>query len=214
MKRYYAALEQKGLAFVPGRTQRGVFPVSFVRGLRGYLVAVAQSPLDVMMLQERAASLHEAVIKGKATPPPPAAGDSFRLTSAEAIDLLLIRNADGIYTPEPSAHRNMLLGGGKILGIFGDEQAAVFSAIQHVRTLDASGMVVCPGIVDMHVHAQGGGGEVRGAPPLVDRASLAPATVVRDPRRLPTSPTSPGARTPASTLALPDPWAALGPWKE
>ena len=157
-------LDRKSLRFVPGNSTRGVFPMSFVSGPSGscVLVAVASSPLDATLLFERCAHVPSdlAALEGpRADPglrPAPAPG---ALDDDPGVDLLLLRGADGLFMPEPSMQRNVVIGGGKVLAVLSDEDAALWGSIPGVKIVDASGCVVCPGIVDMHAHIQGGGGE-------------------------------------------------------
>lgn len=157
---FYAALSAKGLALSPGQTTRGVFPIAYARGGLGIMVAVAPSPLDAALLQERSAMAIERLGKGldlDVVPPPAPA----RRSAVEG--MMLIRGADAVFAPAAVPQRNVLVAGGKILGLLDDEQASIFAAVPDVAQIDASGFVLAPGLVDMHVHVQGGGGEVSSA---------------------------------------------------
>jgi beta-aspartyl-dipeptidase (metallo-type) len=67
-------------------------------------------------------------------------------------------SADAIYAPEHLPERHLVLGGGRVLALLGDEAAARVAPLCAAK-LDAAGCVAAPGLVDLHVHALGGGGE-------------------------------------------------------
>lgn len=158
-------LEKKALTFNPGSSSRGIFPLAFVPGDAGIcvLVAIASSPLDAALLLDRGAAIPMDLLKAARgiKIEPSLVRESPRLRSGGAVDLLVVRGADGLFTPEPSVHRNVVIGGGKVLGIVSDEDAAAWAQIPGCQTLDATGQIICPGFVDCHVHITGGGGEVR-----------------------------------------------------
>ena len=54
--------------------------------------------------------------------------------------------------------------GGSIVGVLSDEEARAVRALPvKLQCLEASGLVVTPGFVDLHVHITGGGGEAGGS---------------------------------------------------
>jgi beta-aspartyl-dipeptidase (metallo-type) len=67
-------------------------------------------------------------------------------------------STDAIYAPERLPERHLVLGGGRVLALLGDEAAARVAPLCAAR-LDATGCLAAPGLVDLHVHALGGGGE-------------------------------------------------------
>ena len=69
---------------------------------------------------------------------------------------ILVRNAD-VYAPEALGHRDLLLGGGKVLWMGNDapDLPVAFGA----STIDLGGRRLLPGFIDGHVHVTGGGGE-------------------------------------------------------
>ncbi|KAL0018949.1 hypothetical protein WJX77_003320 [Trebouxia sp. C0004] len=74
--------------------------------------------------------------------------------------LTLLKNAADVYCPVKSGYRHVLLAGTCIVGLLTDEKAAEFVTLTsclHVQ--DVKGCVIVPGIIDMHVHMTGGGGE-------------------------------------------------------
>ncbi len=68
----------------------------------------------------------------------------------------LIKNAD-LYAPQHVGLRDILICGGKIARI--DETIAGYEDLPDVDVYDARGCIVAPGLIDMHVHITGGGGE-------------------------------------------------------
>ncbi|MEA4921003.1 MAG: beta-aspartyl-peptidase [Clostridiaceae bacterium] len=68
----------------------------------------------------------------------------------------LIKNAD-LYAPEHVGLRDILICGGKIAKIAEDIEG--FDGLSEVDVFDAMGMAVAPGLIDIHVHVTGGGGE-------------------------------------------------------
>ena len=69
-----------------------------------------------------------------------------------------------MYAPEFLGIRHVLIGGGRILRMFENEPDAdkeIDSLLQSksVLVVDVAGALVVPGLVDMHVHVTGGGGE-------------------------------------------------------
>jgi beta-aspartyl-dipeptidase (metallo-type) len=68
----------------------------------------------------------------------------------------LLRNAD-LYDPEPRGHAHLLIGGETILWA-GSDLPALPPALG-VKERDLEGRRVIPGLIDIHVHLTGGGGE-------------------------------------------------------
>jgi len=73
---------------------------------------------------------------------------------SNAYNLTLIRGGE-IYSPDPRGRMNLLIGGTKVL------QFTNMNDIPGVTLdiIDATGMIVTPGLIDVHCHAAGGGGE-------------------------------------------------------
>lgn len=69
---------------------------------------------------------------------------------------LLLKNCD-LYAPAHVGMRDVLIAGGRIEQISPD--LSRFSAFELTETIDMAGQIVCPGLIDMHVHVTGGGGE-------------------------------------------------------
>ena len=68
----------------------------------------------------------------------------------------LIKNAN-VYAPEHLGKRDILVCGDKIAEIA--EHIEGYEGLESVQVLDACGMTVTPGLIDLHVHVTGGGGE-------------------------------------------------------
>ncbi|MGG7073900.1 beta-aspartyl-peptidase [Campylobacter sp. 9BO] len=68
--------------------------------------------------------------------------------------MLLLKNAN-LYTPKHIGKSDVLVGGGKILAVDKD----LNFNIADLKTYDLCGKVLTPGLIDMHVHITGGGGE-------------------------------------------------------
>jgi beta-aspartyl-dipeptidase (metallo-type) len=66
-----------------------------------------------------------------------------------------------VYSPDNIGRKDVLIGGGKILGIFEPDAPEVEMLVGSglCNTVNASGTSVVPGLVDIHVHVTGGGGE-------------------------------------------------------
>lgn len=71
-------------------------------------------------------------------------------------NFVLWKNCD-VYAPEHMGLRDILISAGKICLI--EPELSIWERREDVETLDAGGAPVCPGIVDLHIHVTGGGGE-------------------------------------------------------
>jgi len=88
----------------------------------------------------------------------------FGLTAAtpfltlSAVTLTLLTAAD-VYAPAPLGLQHLLLGGGRILWM-GAEPFDLPAALRHAcQVVDLAGQRLIPGLIDLHVHITGGGGE-------------------------------------------------------
>jgi beta-aspartyl-dipeptidase (metallo-type) len=70
--------------------------------------------------------------------------------------IALIRNAR-VFAPERLGERDILIAGGRIVAI--REPGAIRVDGAGAETIDASGKIAVPGLIDTHVHILGGGGE-------------------------------------------------------
>jgi beta-aspartyl-dipeptidase (metallo-type) len=129
-------------------------------------IAVSNVEKSLTNMQARAQKMLTAPLKPKAAkrarpfqPLQITAGDDDEFAS---LDMVLIKNAV-IYSPELIEARNVVVAGGKIVGLLTDEAAAPFEALlknMNGHIVDAKGDFVVPGIVDIHLHLCGGGGEM------------------------------------------------------
>jgi beta-aspartyl-dipeptidase (metallo-type) len=71
--------------------------------------------------------------------------------------MLLIENAE-VFAPEPLGRRSILIAGGRIEAIGVDGGALARAGIE-LETIDATGCIAMPGLVDPHAHLIGGSGE-------------------------------------------------------
>ena len=72
--------------------------------------------------------------------------------------LTLLQNAE-LYTPEALGRCDLLLGGGKVVAIVAAGEGLAQASGNAVQALDLQGQRVIPGLVDIHAHITGGGGE-------------------------------------------------------
>lgn len=70
--------------------------------------------------------------------------------------LKLLKNAD-VYAPQPLGRQDILIADEKIMRVAPDLHE--YEALPDVEVLDAGGKRVAPGLIDLHVHVTGGGGE-------------------------------------------------------
>ncbi|XP_002981941.2 uncharacterized protein LOC9634176 [Selaginella moellendorffii] len=75
--------------------------------------------------------------------------------------MILVKNGL-VYTPEPIGKAHILLGGGSVLAVFSEQQFPWINltGIPLLEVIDVEGDIVVPGLIDMHVHITGGGGEM------------------------------------------------------
>ncbi|HPA61224.1 MAG TPA: beta-aspartyl-peptidase [Clostridia bacterium] len=71
--------------------------------------------------------------------------------------LKLLMNCD-VYSPDHLGLCDMLLGGGKILAL--SPSLKHLGSLSEMQKKDMNGRIVCPGLVDVHAHITGGGGEM------------------------------------------------------
>ena len=68
----------------------------------------------------------------------------------------LLKNCN-VYAPEHLGRRDILVVENKIRAI--EENLSVWENMPGVEVFDLGGKITCPGIIDIHVHITGGGGE-------------------------------------------------------
>lgn len=69
---------------------------------------------------------------------------------------MLLFKACTVFAPEPLGVRDVLIGGGKILAI---ETNLDPMPVKGLKTINAKGLIMIPGLIDSHVHIAGAGGE-------------------------------------------------------
>jgi beta-aspartyl-dipeptidase (metallo-type) len=70
--------------------------------------------------------------------------------------LKLLKNCD-VYGPEHLGKRDILIAGQKIMLV--EPEIHGYQGLSGVEVLDMQGAIVAPGLIDIHVHVTGGGGE-------------------------------------------------------
>ena len=70
--------------------------------------------------------------------------------------LVLWKNCD-VYAPAHLGLRDILIEGEKIAAV--GEDLSAWEQVPQITVRDLGGAVVCPGLIDLHVHVTGGGGE-------------------------------------------------------
>ena len=70
--------------------------------------------------------------------------------------LKLLKNCD-VYAPKHLGMRDILLAGDKIMKV--TEKIEGYEGLDGVEVMDLHGAIVTPGLIDIHVHVTGGGGE-------------------------------------------------------
>lgn len=60
-----------------------------------------------------------------------------------------------VFTPEKAGRKDILIAGGRIIAVADSLQVSELKP----EVIDASGLFVCPGFIDQHVHITGGGGQ-------------------------------------------------------
>jgi beta-aspartyl-dipeptidase (metallo-type) len=180
---FWRRLQERGIAFIPGTTTSGVFPMTYLRGLTGTFVSIGTSaskcvsyaetvlkiltPKDKKSSQERMARTRTPpnLMDAGLAPPSGGSGPLFqplRVGAERSFGMMLIKNAT-IYDPAFCESRNMSVAGGKIIGFLSDEEATKMEELLVMvngLVIDASNCIVTPGFVDIHVHLTGGGGEM------------------------------------------------------
>jgi beta-aspartyl-dipeptidase (metallo-type) len=71
--------------------------------------------------------------------------------------MLLVENAE-VFAPEPLGRRSILIASGRIEAVGADGAALAHAGVE-VDTIDGTGCIAMPGLVDPHAHLIGGSGE-------------------------------------------------------
>ena len=185
-EQYWYRLQSEDIAFVPGQSSAGVFPLVYLRGLAGLYICIGKNNSECVLLADHARTYLSEHIPISRQPRSPVV--------QSRVDMTLIRNCLAVFAPEVSPFRHLLLAGGKIAGLIDDSNVDNLSAVIHGsggNIIDASGLILTPGFVgtlgllmgclfvlrssvvpcvgmynraapvaDPHVHVAGGGGEL------------------------------------------------------
>jgi beta-aspartyl-dipeptidase (metallo-type) len=74
--------------------------------------------------------------------------------------MTLLVGAEAIYAPQLLEERNVLIAGGKVIGLLDDNAAeALQLMVEGLKLQQCGGCIITPGFIDCHVHITGGGGE-------------------------------------------------------
>jgi hypothetical protein len=85
---------------------------------------------------------------------------SLRVDGDEGTSTMILLLNGQLYTPSPLGRAHILLAGKSIVAIFRDEDFSWSNLVGlPVKTIDVNGSLVVPGLIDIHVHITGGGGE-------------------------------------------------------
>lgn len=68
--------------------------------------------------------------------------------------MYLIRNVS-VYAPEKIGKRDVLVSSGRIAAV----DSALTVTVDGLETIDGTGLILTPGLIDQHIHVTGGGGE-------------------------------------------------------
>jgi beta-aspartyl-dipeptidase (metallo-type) len=79
---------------------------------------------------------------------------------AGASDSMLLITNGHLYTPLPRGSGSLLTGGGSVVAVLPEDYPVENLTGLPVRVVDAGGGFVVPGLIDIHVHVTGGGGEM------------------------------------------------------
>ncbi|EKX41719.1 hypothetical protein GUITHDRAFT_74499 [Guillardia theta CCMP2712] len=107
---FWSRLVSNGIAFIPGKSTRGIFPLLFLRGLSGLYVAFGDTNEEAEALDEHACmALHDKAnnLLKPSVPPLPVVSQQMQ----SRFKLTLIKNAEAIFAPEVINAKHILVGG-------------------------------------------------------------------------------------------------------
>lgn len=157
VKQFWYRLQSSDIAFTPGESEFGVFPLVYLRGLSGLYVAIAKTDREAYNLYQQAKTClteRQPIAKRDL---------SKSATVASSLRMTLIKNADAIYAPDPINYAGVLVAGRQIVGLLNEEDTRRYEDVVTAcngTVIDAKGHVLMPGFIDPHVHITGGGGEM------------------------------------------------------
>ena len=163
---FWGRLQSSGIAFMPGKSSYGVFPLTYLRGLSGLYIALAPTDAEaeaIYLTAKRCLTERATLQPKKSFPSGTAATPAIQVQPRSSCKLTLIKNLDLIYAPQPLEFRHILVAGTKISGLLNDEDAAQLEAFVLASSgtvVDGKGCIAVPGLVDIHEHICGGGGEL------------------------------------------------------
>ena len=155
-REFWARLESRGIAFKPGESKTGVFPLTFLEKLSGNFLALGATQRECLQLAEVAKQClvpHRIVREPSPTPAP---------SAPSTCNLLLIKNPFIIYSPQKLEYAGILVGGEEVAGLLNETQTREMELVIQAaggQVIDASDCIVAPGFIDIHIHLTGGGGE-------------------------------------------------------
>jgi hypothetical protein len=147
-------LKNVGCQYQPGGKTNGIFPLQYLRGMSGMFIAIGNDENECMVLRDKLTDLLK-----RTTPMLPQITQQMQ----SRYELTLIKNAEAIFAPAHINARHILVGGTQIVGLLDDDGARAVEMLSSdisTRIIDASGCIISPGFVDIHVHIIGGGGEL------------------------------------------------------
>lgn len=156
VKQFWYRLQSADIAFTPGQSESGVYPLIYLRGLSGLYVAIATTDREAYQLYQQAKS---CLTERQPIPK----RDVSQADLPTVASMTLIKNPDNIYSPDPLNHAGILLAGKHIVALLNEADTKKFDEIVTAcngTVIDAKGLIVVPGFIDPHVHITGGGGEM------------------------------------------------------